>query len=144
LHRARTEGSRLSASRRVTSKTATKRVPARGATFDVASELARAFPGVEESNSYGTRAIKVKGKLIARLKEDGRTLVIRTSFPDRDHLMQLEPKTFFLTDHYHDYPYVLVSLDRVRRAQLAELLHDAWRRVAPRKLVASHDATIAR
>ena len=128
--------------RPVAKKKARTKVPSRGATFDVACELAGAYPGVEESNSYGTRAIKVKGKLIARLKEDGRTLVIRTSFVDRDLLMRLEPKTFFLTDHYHDYPYVLVSLDRVRRTQLAELLGDAWRRVAPKRSVTAYDAGV--
>ena len=113
---------------------------ARGLTFDEVCEIAERLPGMKEELSYQTRGLKVKGKLVVRLKEDGVTIVLRTSFLDREHLMQTEPKTFFLIDHYHDYPYVLVSLARVRRAQMEELLEDGWRRVAPKKLVAGWDA----
>ena len=116
---------------------------ARGLTFDDVAEMGARLPGLAEELSYRTRGLKVKGKLVARLKEDGETLVIRTSFFDRDQLMHTEPKTFFLTDHYHDYPYVLVSLPRVRHAQMAELLEDAWRRVAPKRLIAELDASRA-
>lgn len=47
-------------------------------TYDIIRELARRFPGVEEGTSYGTGALKVKGKLLVRLKEDGETIVLRT------------------------------------------------------------------
>jgi len=35
-----------------------------------------ALPEVELSTSYGTPALKVRGKLIARLKEDGESIVV--------------------------------------------------------------------
>jgi hypothetical protein len=103
--------------------------------------LALRLPGVEEGTSYGTPALKVQGKLIVRLKEDGETIMLRTDFIERDHLLRSAPKAFFITDHYRDYPSVLVRLAHVPRAQLAELLEDAWRRVASKKLIASYDAT---
>jgi hypothetical protein len=93
--------------------------------------LGLALPGTEEGTSYGTPALKVKGKLYARLKEDGRTLVVRTTFPDRDALLQLDPETFFITEHYRDYPWVLVRLSRVGPPRLRELLEQAWRLAAP-------------
>ena len=93
--------------------------------------LALALPGVEEGTSYGTPALKVKGKLFVRLKEDGVTIVLKTDFDERDVLMQLDPKTFFITDHYRDYPWVLVRLERVGEPRLRELLGQAWRRVVP-------------
>jgi hypothetical protein len=108
--------------------------------YDTVRDLARRLPGVEEGTSYGTAALKVKGKLLVRLKEDGDTIVLRTDFIEREHLLRTTPETFYITDHYRDYPAVLVRLPRVRRAQLAELLEDAWRRVAPTKLVAAFDA----
>jgi hypothetical protein len=109
-------------------------------TYETVRELARRLPGIEEGTSYGTTALKVKGKLLVRLKEDGDTIVLRTDFIERDHLLRTAPETFHITDHYRDYPAVLVRLPRVRRAQLAELLEDAWRRVAPKQLVAAYDA----
>lgn len=107
---------------------------------EVIRELARHLPDVEEGTSYGTPALKVRGKLFARLKEDGETLVLRTDAFERTHLMHEDPRTFFITDHYREYPWVLVRLDTVSKEQLRALLEGAWRRVAPKKLAASYDA----
>lgn len=91
------------------------------------------MPGVTESTSYGTPALKVDGKLLVRLKEDGETLVLRMDFVNRDLLLRAEPDLFFLTDHYLNYPSILLRLPRVTPARLAELLEDAWRLVAPHR-----------
>jgi hypothetical protein len=49
------------------------------------------LPEVEESTSYGTPALKVRGKLIARLKDD-QTLVVMCPVDEKEMLMQLDPK----------------------------------------------------
>ena len=103
-------------------------------------KLARALPEVVESTSYGTPALKVRGKLFARLKEDGETLVLRSDFIDREALMRTAPRIFFLTDHYRDYPWVLVRLGAIRAPRMAVLLEDAWRRAAPKTLKRARDA----
>jgi hypothetical protein len=105
----------------------------RGVSFPEVSELAKALPGVIESTSYGTPALKVDGKLLARLKEDGETLVLRMDFVNRDLLLRAEPDLFFLTDHYLNYPSILVRLKEVTSKRMAELLEDAWRLVARRR-----------
>jgi hypothetical protein len=120
-------------------KTATPRRKQGGVTFDTVRALARELPGAEESTSYGTAAIKVKGKLLIRLKEDGQTIVLITTFTDRDFLMQSDPETFYITDHYRNYPSVLARMARLGKDQLRQLLEDAWRRAAPRKLVEEYD-----
>jgi len=51
------------------------------------------------------------------------------------------PDTFFITDHYRDYPWVLVRLAAIERADLATLIEDAWRRVASKRAIDAHDAT---
>src|SRR5258706_4012023 len=102
-------------------------------------EIARQLPGVEESTSYGTRALKVKGQLMVRMKEDGETLVVRVDFYERQLLMDSEPETFFITDHYRDYPAVLIRLARIDDEQLAERLEAAWRFVAPKPMVSEFD-----
>jgi len=55
------------------------------------------------------------------------SLVIRMAFDDRDGLIAAEPKTYYLTDHYVDYPCVLVRLARVRDDALRDLLLMGWR-----------------
>jgi hypothetical protein len=111
---------------------------ATGVTFAAVRKLALALPGVEEGTSYGTPAFKVRGKLLARLREDGETLVLRVGFDLRDLLMNADPETFYVTDHYRGYPFVLVSLPRVARPRLRDVLEEAWRQSAPKTLLAAH------
>jgi hypothetical protein len=105
----------------------------KGLTFDDVCRLALALPGSAKSTSYGTAALKVDGKLFARLKEDGDTLVLKMDIVSRDLVLKAQPKIFYLTDHYRDWPYVLVRLAEVRESQMRELLEDAWRLAAPPK-----------
>ena len=111
------------------------------AAFEPVRRAVTGLPEVEESTSYGTPSLKVRGKFLTRLKEDGETIVLRVDFDSRDAMMRVQPDVFYLTDHYRDYPAVLVRLKAVNRAQLSELLADAWRLVAPRSLVAKKRAT---
>jgi hypothetical protein len=101
----------------------------RGVTYATVRRLGLALDGVEEGTSYGTAALKVRGKLMLRLKEDGETIAIRTDFDERDVLLRLDPEAFFLTDHYRDYPWVLVRLARIAERPLGDLIQGAWRRV---------------
>jgi hypothetical protein len=80
-------------------------------TFDDVRALAHAWPGVEDSTSYGTPALKVKGKGLTRLKEDGDSLVLQVGFDERETLMEAEPDVFYITDHYGGWPYVLARLE---------------------------------
>ena len=106
-------------------------------TFETVRQLALALPGVEEGMSYGTPAWKVKGKLFARQHQDGESLVISVDFDQREMLMAEQPETFYITDHYLNYPWVLVRLAKVRVDQLPDVLRQAWRRAAPRHLLST-------
>jgi hypothetical protein len=112
-------------------------------TFEEVSALALALPGVEDGTSYGTPALKVRGKLVARLKEDGDTLVVRVSFDEREMLMEVAPEAFYLTDHYRPWPSVLVRLSAVEPATLQRLLVQHWRAVAPKSLVKAYDRSLS-
>lgn len=96
--------------------------------------LAHRFPGVEETTSYGTPALKVAGKLVARLWEDGETLVLKCDPDERDLLIEAAPQTFFLTDHYRGYPWVLVRLGQAPPQTVQRLFTQAWQATAPKKL----------
>jgi hypothetical protein len=69
-------------------------------TFETVRRLALEPPGVEEGTSYGTPAFRVRGKFLARLREDGESLAIKCGFEERDLRIQADPGTFFTTDHY--------------------------------------------
>jgi len=94
-------------------------------TWPAVRALAKTFVGVEDGTSYGTPAMKVGKKLLARLKEDGETIVVRVDMDARDVLLELDPKAFFLTDHYRGYPAMLVRLAQVRPSLLAGIFEQA-------------------
>jgi hypothetical protein len=106
-------------------------------TYDAALRIALALPGSEEGTSYGTPAVRVGGKFLFRLREDGDTLALRIGFAERDMLIENDPHAFYLTDHYRDYPAVLVRLSAVRLDVLRAVIEQAWGQVAPRRLGAA-------
>lgn len=108
-------------------------------THQALRKLALALPGVKEGTSYGTRAWRVGAKFLARLREDGESLVVRLDFDERDALMEGDPKTFYITDHYSGYPAVLVRLSTVGTDRLRQVLREAWRRAAPKRLLKALD-----
>jgi hypothetical protein len=94
------------------------------------------LPGTSEATSYGTPSVKVKGKILSRWRTEAEgALALRCDFLDRQILLQADPGTFFLTDHYLNYPMVLVRLERLDAKSMQDLVERAWRLVAPRQLV---------
>ena len=89
--------------------------------------MALALPNVEEGTSYGTPALKVRGKLFVRLKEDGETIVLKTTYEEREELISHDPETYFITNHYLNYPYILVSLKGIHPDALRELILTSYR-----------------
>jgi hypothetical protein len=113
-----------------------------GVTYEDVRAAARALPGVVEGRSYGTPALKVGGKLFLRLEEDGVTLVVRMDWVERQLLPRRAAGTYFLTDHYRDYPWVLVRLRTLTLPELPALVEDAWRRVASKRAIANREQSV--
>jgi hypothetical protein len=107
-------------------------------TFDDVRAMALAWPEVVDGTSYGTAALKVRKKLLARLKEDGDSLVIPSVLQDeREMLVESRPKLFYFTEHYRNYPIVLVRISKARRAEVEPLLRRQWRALASKAALKS-------
>ena len=102
-------------------------------TYDTVRRAALALPGVKESTSYGTPALKVGGNLFVRLHQDLDKIVLKMPFDRREELMAGDAETYFITDHYRDYPWILVSLEKVQADALPDLLRIAHRAASPAK-----------
>ena len=112
-------------------------MPREGAGFDVVRKMGLALPEVEEGTAYGSPALNVRGKMFACLaihrSAEPNTLVVCIDFDQRDELMTEEPKTYYLTDHYVNYPCVLVRLSRIRQDAVRDLLLMGWRFMSTRQ-----------
>ena len=102
-------------------------------TFDAVRRVGLTLSNVKESTSYRTPALKVGGKLFVRLHQDLDKIVVKMPFDRRGELMAVDPETYFITDHYRDYPWILVSLSNVREDALPDLLKIAQREASPAK-----------
>ena len=98
--------------------------------FDAVRKLAREIGDVEESTIHGAPSLKARGKLLTcipihKSAEPG-SLAVRIDFDHRAELIAAAPDVYYLTDHYLDYPTVLVRMSRIRPDALKDLLRMAW------------------
>jgi hypothetical protein len=119
------------------------------ATWETVRAVLAELPGTAEDPPDRMRAVRVAGKLVAYMPNTARSqpphfrgdevLVVRTDFDERAALIQEDPETFAVMPHYQTYPGVLVRLPTVPQDHLRELLIEAWRMVAPKRLVRELD-----
>ena len=101
-------------------------MPSKSTGFDVVRKMGLAMPGVEEGTAYGSPALNIRGRMFACMavnrSAEPNTLAVRIDFDQRDELIAGEPRIYYLTDHYLNYPCVLVRLTLIREDALRDLL----------------------
>lgn len=92
------------------------------------------LPDVEASTIHDAPSLKVRGRLLTcpalHRSAEPNTLAVRIDFDQRAELMAAKPDIYYVTDHYVNYPIVLVRLSRIDRDSLRDLLTMAWRFVS--------------
>ncbi|MDP5185266.1 MmcQ/YjbR family DNA-binding protein [Blastococcus sp. BMG 814] len=127
------------------------------ATWEDVRRLVAGLPDTDEHPSYGGHpSWRVRGKAFAwarPLRESERAALCGAA-PDeagpllgvrvadegvKASLIAAAPDVFLTTPHFDGYAVVLVRLGRIPVEELAELVEDAWRARAPRRLLAEFD-----
>jgi len=105
-------------------------MPRKSLGFDVVRELARTLPDVEESTGHGAPSLKVRGRLLTcpaiHRSAEPHSLVVKIGFDQRAMLIASAPDVYYVTDHYVNYPSVLVRMSRIDHDSLRDLLSMAW------------------
>ena len=104
--------------------------------FATVRKLGLALPDVEQATMYGAPALNVRGHMFACMAShksaEPNTLVVLVGFDLRAELIAADPGTYYLQDHYVNYPSVLVRLSRIPRDALRDVLLKRWRFMASR------------
>lgn len=117
-----------------------KKSVAKGVTPAQFKTIALSFPEANEKPSYGNPAFFIAKKFFTRWRKDDNALVfVVDSMDTRDMMLELDSRTYFITDHYKDYPAVLVRMERITAEELQTMLERRWRQIAPKKLIREID-----
>jgi hypothetical protein len=102
--------------------------------FKTVESIGCTLPDVEVTTAWGKPALKVRGKMFvciaSHTSAEPNTLVVMMDFADRDALVEEDPGTYYLKEHYVNYPCVLVRLSRVGADALLDLVTGAHRFVS--------------
>ena len=102
-------------------------------TFAAVRKIALSLDNVEEGTSYGTPGFRVGGVLFLRFHQDGESLVVRTDFEQREELLAADPASYYITDHYVSYEWILVRAACVHAGVLRDLIRWAHKSAAAEK-----------
>ena len=107
---------------------------ARASRFKLVEQVGRTLPDVEVTTTWGQPTLKVRGKMFACIAShksaEPDTLVVMMDFAGRDALIEEDPATYYLKEHYVGYPCVLVRLAHVHPDALRDLVVGAHRYVS--------------
>lgn len=107
--------------------------------WDEVCAVARELPEVEPGSYHGYPALRVAGKLLVRLGDDGACLEFKGFDPmERDVLSQAAPGRFHPPGRFSG-PGLFARLDALDEPGLRDLLSRRWRKIAPRALVKARD-----
>jgi hypothetical protein len=108
--------------------------------------LASRMPYAVDNSAKGELAFSVGGKGFAWTWKERtaprkpRTpridvLAVRCAAEFKDVILASDPAVFFTEPHYEGFPAVLVRLDKIDEARLRDLFSNAWKCVAPKRLM---------
>jgi len=106
---------------------------------EAARELALSFPEAEEKETWGHPTFRVRDRMFMAMAADGRTVTVKATREAQAALVGSEPETFSVPAYVGRHGWVGVVLERVDPEELAELVEDAWRMTAPKRMVRAFD-----
>jgi hypothetical protein len=81
-----------------------------------------------------------RGRGIGMVSVDGRHLYVKALATDRDVMIESDPETYSEWWAAGRFGWVRVRLDRIEPDEARELVLEAWRLTAPKRLVKEYDA----
>jgi hypothetical protein len=110
-------------------------------TADELRQAALSLPEAVERETWGHPTFRVRNKMFAALADDGSQASVKATRQEQEALLAAAPETFGVPAYVGRHGWVSIQLATADPAEVRELLTEAWRQTAPKRLVASFDAT---
>ncbi|GAA4605654.1 MmcQ/YjbR family DNA-binding protein [Actinoallomurus liliacearum] len=102
-------------------------------------EIALALPEAEERETWGRPTFRVRDRIFAMLSDDGAFASVKATKDEQTALLAEEPEIFSFPAYVGRHGWIGVDVPRVDADHLRELLTEAWRLTAPKRLVRAQD-----
>jgi hypothetical protein len=105
-------------------------------TFNQLRRLCLALPQAEERETWGEATFRVRDKIFAMGSSEGGFASVKASLDDQAGLVAMDPETFSVSAYTGRYGWVRMRLATVPPELARRLVTNAWKRTAPKRLVA--------
>jgi hypothetical protein len=107
--------------------------------FERFRQLCLSLPEAEERETWGEPTFRVRDRIFAIGSLDGDYVSLKASLDDQSGLVEMDPKTFAPSAYTGRYGWVRVRLAGVGVGLAERLVTNAWKRTAPRRLIADYE-----
>ena len=108
----------------------------RRVTFQQFRRLCLSMPESEDVETWGEATFRVKNRIFAMGSLDGGYVSVKASLDDQAGLVEMDPKTFSPSAYTGRFGWVRVRLRGIGAELADRVVTNAWKRTAPRRLVA--------
>jgi hypothetical protein len=105
--------------------------------------FALALPEAVEQETWGSPTFRVRKRIFVMFAEEQREAWVKSTHDEQRALTQMDPDTFFVPPYVGPSGWVGVRFRTVDRDEMRELITEAWRMTAPKRLVDAFDGESA-
>ena len=109
-------------------------------TADELRQVVRSLPEAEERETWGHPTFRVRDRMFAAMSDDGQEATVKATRQEQAALVSAAPETFGIPAYVGRHGWVSIQLATVDPAEVRELIVEAWRQTAPKRLVAAYDS----
>jgi hypothetical protein len=106
-------------------------------------KLALSLPEAEERETWGTATFRVRNKIFVMFGEGGKEAWVKSTHDEQRALISMDPDTFSFPPYVGSGGWVGVRFAGVDAGEMRELVTEAWRMTAPKRLVKTFDEEMA-
>jgi len=106
--------------------------------------LCLALPEAEERETWGEATFRVRDRIFAMGSPDGEFVSIKASLDDQSGLVEMDRKTFAPSAYTGRYGWVRVRLAGVGADLARQIVMNAWKRTAPRRVVTDYERRVGK
>jgi hypothetical protein len=104
-----------------------------------ARRFALALPEAVEQETWGSPTFRVRKRIFVMFAEEQREAWVKSTHDEQRALTFMDPETFFVPPYVGPSGWVGVRLLTADRDEVRELITEAWRLTAPKRLVDAFD-----